>query len=152
MEPRLKPFKVAPAALKVMWTLPQYTELSGGLAVEGKVIELALMRASQINGCARCVAMHARDARKGGETDDRLHQVSVWHDSPHFNPRERAALLWTEALTVISEDHLPDHVYEEVRAVFTEREIVDLTMAVIAINSWNRLNVAFRIPDSSVSN
>src|ERR1700719_1352580 len=103
------------------------------------------MRASQINGCAFCIHMHLRDARKVGESQERLDLVAVWHDSPVFTARERAALAWTEAVTLVAESRVPDDAYEAARAEFSEQELVDLTMAVVAINGWNRLMVAFRI-------
>ena len=123
------------------------------LALEGQVAkstlpkpltELVRLRASQINGCAYCVDMHAADARKGGETERRLAAVAVWRETPFFTPSERAALAWTEALTLISETHAPDDVYAELEAHFSEKEMVELTLLVNAINSWNRFAIAFR--------
>ena len=123
------------------------------LALEGQVAkstlpkpltELVRLRASQINGCAYCVDMHAADARKGGETERRLAAVAVWREAPFFTPSERAALAWTEALTLISETHAPDDVYAELEAHFSEKEMVELTLLVNAINSWNRFAIAFR--------
>ena len=123
------------------------------LALEGQVAkstlpkpltELVRLRASQINGCAYCVDMHAADARKGGETERRLAAVAVWRETPFFTPSERAALAWTEALTLISETHAPDDVYAELEAHFSEKEMVELTLLVNAINSWNRFAIEFR--------
>jgi alkylhydroperoxidase AhpD family core domain len=108
------------------------------------LIELVKLRASQINGCAFCVDMHTADARKGGETERRLYAVSVWRETPFFTPRERAALAWTESLTLLSQTHAPDEDYELVSAQFTPKEMVDLTVAISTINSWNRLAVGFR--------
>lgn len=108
------------------------------------MLELIKLRASQINGCAYCVDVHVADARKIGESERRLHSVVVWKESPFFTDRERAAFAWTEALTLLSETHAPEEVYQEVLKYFSEKETVDLTMAIIAINGWNRLAVSFR--------
>jgi AhpD family alkylhydroperoxidase len=102
------------------------------------------MRASQINGCAYCLDMHSKTLRKGGETEQRIYLLNAWHESPLYSPRERAALAWTEALTLISETHVPDEVYEEMRQHFDEKEIVDLTTLVGMINLWNRLAISLR--------
>ncbi|GHO87400.1 hypothetical protein KSZ_54060 [Dictyobacter formicarum] len=102
------------------------------------------MRASQINGCAYCVDMHSLDARAGGESEQRLYALPVWHETPFFSERERAALLWTEKLTLISIDHVPDEVYEQVRAQFSETELANLTLLVATINAWNRFAISFR--------
>jgi len=110
---------------------------------------LVKLRASQINGCAYCVDMHTKDARAHGETEQRLYAVVVWHEAPFFTERERAALAWTEAVTLVSRDQAPDDVYQLARAQFSEKELVDLTMAVIAINGWNRLAITFREPAGS---
>jgi len=101
------------------------------------------VRASLINGCAYCLDMHTKVARSLGETEQRLYAVSVWRESPYYSERERAALAWTEAITLVSVDHVPNEVYENVRPHFTEKELVDLTLAVVAINGWNRLAIAF---------
>jgi len=103
-------------------------------------------RASQINGCAYCIALHTADARKRGETDERLHLLNAWHEAPIYSARERAALAWTDALTRIIETHAPDDAFEQVRAQFSEKEIADLTLAIVAINGWNRLAISFRRP------
>ncbi len=102
------------------------------------------VRASQMNGCAYCIDMHTRDARAHGESEQRLYAVAVWRETPFFSERERAALAWTEAVTAVGESHVPDSVYETVRRQFSELEVVNLTMAVVAINGWNRLAVSFR--------
>lgn len=118
-----------------------YVNKSG---LEKSLLELIKLRASQINGCAYCVDVHVADARKIGESERRLHSVVVWKESPFFTDRERAAFAWTEALTLLSETHAPEEVYQEVLKYFSEKETVDLTMAIIAINGWNRLAVSFR--------
>ena len=102
------------------------------------------MRASQINGCAYCLDMHSKDARAAGETEQRLYGLEAWRETPYYSARERAALEWTEAITLVAETHAPDDVYERVRAQFPENELVHLTLAIVAINGWNRLNVAAR--------
>jgi AhpD family alkylhydroperoxidase len=102
------------------------------------------MRASQINGCAFCLDMHSKDARAAGETEQRLYLLNAWREAPFYTERERAALAWTEALTLISDNHVPDEVYNEVRQYFSEQELVDLSLAVVAINGWNRLAISFR--------
>ena len=108
------------------------------------LIELVKIRASQINGCAYCIDMHTTDARALGETEQRIYGLSAWHETPFYTPRERAALAWTEAVTLLSETHVPDAVHDEVRAHFDEPELVELTWAIVAINAWNRLAVSFR--------
>jgi AhpD family alkylhydroperoxidase len=113
-------------------------------SLEKQLLELAKLRASQINGCAYCVDMHSKDLRALGETEQRLYAVVVWREAPFFSNRERAALAWTEAVTLVSETGVPDNVYENARSQFSEKELVDLTMAIIAINGWNRLAVSFR--------
>ena len=112
--------------------------------LEPTLLELVKVRASQLNGCAHCLEMHTKEARALGESDDRLHMVSVWREAPVFTERERAALLWCEELTLIADSEVPDELYEEMRSLFTEDELVRMTLAVIVINSWNRLAIAFR--------
>lgn len=124
------------------------TELQKG-PLEHSLLHLVKLRASQINGCAFCIQIHAADALKNGETNFRLHMVAGWHDSTLFSPRERAALAWTEALTLISETHAPDHVWDKVSSVFTKDEATFLTFAIGAINLWNRTQIAFRVLHSS---
>ena len=124
-----------------MYALERYVRGSG---LETSLLELVKLRASQMNGCAYCVDMHTKDARVHGETEQRLYAVAVWQEAPFFSKRERAALAWTEAVTLVSHDHVPEDVYELARREFSEKELVDLTMAVIAINGWNRLAVSFR--------
>lgn len=114
-------------------------------ALEPALLELVRMRASQINGCAYCLDMHSKDARAAGETEQRLYGLSAWRETAYYTERERAALAWTEALTLVHQDHAPDDVYDRVRKHFTEEESVILTMAIVAINGWNRLSIGFRI-------
>ena len=108
------------------------------------LLELLNVRISQINGCAYCLVMHTNDARKQGETDDRMHLLNAWREAPVFSERERAALAWAEAITLVAEGHVPDDVYEAALRQFSEKELVDLTLATVAINGWNRLAIAFR--------
>ena len=141
MEPRLDPYKLAPGAREALSQMEAYVKQTG---LEQPLLELVKTRASQINGCAFCLAMHTRDARRAGESEERLYLLNAWHESPCYTPRERAALAWTEALTLISQTHAPDDVYEEARAQFSEKELADLTMAIVAINGWNRIAIGFR--------
>ncbi len=138
---RLSYSKVAPAAVEILRELDRYVKNSG---LEADLLELVRVRASQINGCGFCIDMHTKDARTGGESEQRLYALSAWRETPFYSARERAALAWTEALTQIGEDGVPDEVYDEARKHFTEQELVDLTFAVIVINSWNRLAISFR--------
>ena len=141
MEPRLNFYKASPEAMKAMDALEQRIRKSG---LEQPLVELVRLRASQINGCAYCMDVHSNDARKAGEDARRLATVAVWHETPFFSERERAALAWTEALTRIAETHAPDAVWEQIRPHFTPEEIVDLTLLVNTINAWNRFAIAFR--------
>ena len=141
MKQRLNYYKASPAAIKAMLGLE---ERIGKSSIEKSLAELVRLRASQINGCAFCVDMHTTDARKGGETDRRLATVVTWRETPLFTDRERAALEWTEALTLISHDHVPDAVWEAVRPHFSDEELVDLTLLVSTINAWNRFAISFR--------
>ncbi|MCY1493661.1 alkylhydroperoxidase AhpD family core domain protein [compost metagenome] len=141
MPPRLDFYTASPEALKAMLALDAAVSK---LPLEKPLIELVKLRASQLNGCAFCVDLHSSDARKRGETERRLYAVAVWRESPFFTPRERAALAWTEALTRLSETHAPDEDYAQLAEQFSERERVDLTLAISTINSWNRLAVGFR--------
>ena len=109
-----------------------------------KLLDLVRMRASQINGCAYCLDMHSKDARAEGETEQRLFGLDAWRETPYYSDRERAALEWTEALTLVAESHVPDDVYERVRTQFSEDELAHLSLAIVAINGWNRLNIAAR--------
>lgn len=141
MQARLDFYKASPAAIKAMLGLE---ERIGKSSIEKSLAELVRLRASQINGCAFCVDMHTTDARKGGETERRLATLVTWRETPFFTDRERAALEWTEALTLISHDHVPDAVWETVRLHFSDEELVDLTLLVSAINAWNRFAISFR--------
>ena len=115
-----------------------------GSGLEPSLLELIKLRASQINGCAYCVDMHWKDARARGESEQRLYGLMAWRESPYYSERERAALAWTEAVTLIADNHAPDELYEEVRQYFNETELVNLTLALVAINGWNRLAISFR--------
>ena len=141
MQPRIEYAKVAPDAMTAMLSLETYVRHCG---LEGTLIELVKLRASQINGCAYCVDMHTKDARAEGETEQRLYATAVWEETPFFTERERAALAWTEAVTLVGQGHVPDDVYEQARLSFGEKELIDLTLAVIVINGWNRLAISFR--------
>jgi len=141
MQPRLDYAKVAPGAREAMYAVERYVRECG---LERRLLELVKLRASQINGCAYCVDMHTKDARANGETEQRLYAVVVWREAPFFTERERAALAWTEAVTLVSQEQVPDNVFELARKEFSDKELVDLTMAVIAINGWNRLAISFR--------
>ena len=141
MQPRLDFYKASPDAAKAMIALEAAVNKLG---IEPSLLELVKLRASQINGCAYCVDLHSSDARKRGESERRLHAVAVWRESPFFTDRERAALAWTEALTRLADTRAPDADYEWLSAHFDERERVDLTVAINAINGWNRLAVGFR--------
>ena len=141
MKPRLNPYRAAPEAMKAMNALESYLQDCG---LDASLIDLVKTRASQINGCAYCIHMHTRDARARGETEERLYLLDAWHESPLYSDRERAALAWTDAVTLVSQTHVPDTVYEEVRRHFTEEELVNLTLLVATINAWNRIAISFR--------
>jgi len=143
MDLRISMTKVAPEAAKPLYDLGAYVAKSG---LEPLMVELVKIRASQINGCAFCLDMHAKDARALGESEERIYLLSAWRESPDYTARERAALAWCEALTSIGDGHVSDAVYAEARAQFSERELVDLSMAIALINAWNRLMIAFRAP------
>lgn len=123
--------------------LESYLRATG---LDAQLLHLIKMRASQINGCAYCLVLHADDLRKGGEREERIHVLNAWRETTWFTDRERAALAWTEAVTTLPNREVSDDVYEGARAQFSERELADLTLAVIAINGWNRLNIAFHTP------
>jgi len=146
MKQRVNYQQKVPEALQGMQEMEQYVR---GSSLEGSLRELVKLRASQINGCAFCIDMHTKDAREAGETEQRLYELSAWREAPFYTERERAALEWTEALTLIAENDVPDLLYKSVRQHFSEEELVTLTMAVIAINGWNRLAISFRtVPGS----
>jgi AhpD family alkylhydroperoxidase len=141
MQARFDAYKAAPAAFAAMRGLQAYVDKC---SIEPALIELVKTRASQINGCSFCVHMHTRDARARGESEGRLYLLSAWRHSPLYSERERAALAWTEALTLVAETQVPDEVYDTARRHFSEKELADLTMAVVTINAWNRIAVAAR--------
>ncbi len=146
MKSRLDYWKSSPQGFTALRHLSDYVEGSG---LERTLLELVKTRASQINGCAYCLDMHTKDARAAGESEQRLYTLSAWRETPFFSERERAALAWTEVITKISEHHIDDALYSELQQHFSEKEIVDLTLAIIAINGWNRLAIPFRIPAGS---
>lgn len=141
MKSRIDILRVSPKAFQAMMGLQTYVNTAG---LEHSLLELVKLRASQINRCAYCIDMHTKDARAAGETEQRLYLLNAWREAPFYTERERAALEWTEALTLLTEGFVPDEVYESVRRHFTEEELVQLSMAIVAINGWNRLSVAFR--------
>ncbi|HTO54351.1 MAG TPA: carboxymuconolactone decarboxylase family protein [Myxococcota bacterium] len=114
--------------------------------LDPRLLGLVEMRASQINGCAYCLDMHSKDARAAGESEQRLYGLDAWREAPYYSARERAALAWTESLTCVEETHVPDADWDEVRKQFSAEEILDLTLAVVLINSWNRIAIGFRMP------
>jgi AhpD family alkylhydroperoxidase len=142
MQPRLDGREAAPAAYDAMLALEGYVRKSSRL--EPSLLELVRMRASQINGCAYCLDMHSKDARAIGESEQRLYALNAWRETPFFTDREQAALAWTEAVTLVSQGHVPDSVYDEVRQRFSQEELVNLTLAIATINAWNRLAISFR--------
>jgi AhpD family alkylhydroperoxidase len=141
VDQRIDFYTASKDALQAMMSLEKAVSKLG---LDPKLLDLVKLRASQINGCAFCVDLHSADLRKAGESERRVHTVTVWRETPFFTPRERAALAWTEAITRVSETHAPDEDYEMLRSHFTEKEMVDLTLAIIAINGWNRLSIGFR--------
>ncbi len=141
MEQRFNYFKAAPDAYKAMSGLEAYLH---GCGLEAGLLHLIKLRASQINGCAFCLDMHSKDLRAAGETEQRLYTLHAWRECPWYTDRERAPLAWTEALTLITQGHVPDAVYEEVRKQFNEKELTDLSIAITTINAWNRLSIAAR--------
>jgi AhpD family alkylhydroperoxidase len=146
MKARLDFRKASPQADKAMSGLHAFVRNCG---LDHGLLELVKLRASQINGCAHCIDMHTKELRADGESEQRLYLLNAWRESPFYSERERAALAWTEAVTLVAATQVPDDVYEQARAQFSEEELVNLTMAVVAINGANRLNVAFRtVPGS----
>jgi AhpD family alkylhydroperoxidase len=141
MNARINLMHVTPGVIQAMLGLERQVRQAG---FDHKLLDLVRMRASQINGCAYCLDMHSKDARANGETEQRLYGLEAWRETPYYSARERAALEWTEALTLVSETHVPDDVYDLVREQFSEDELVHLSLAIVAINGWNRLNVAAR--------
>ncbi|MBS0437885.1 MAG: carboxymuconolactone decarboxylase family protein [Proteobacteria bacterium] len=141
MTQRLNYYAASPDGFKAMRALQAHVD---GCGIEHTLLELVKMRASQINGCAYCLDMHSKDARAAGETEQRLYLLDAWREAPFYSARERAALAWTEALTRIAGNDVPDALYDEARQHFSDRELVDLSLAIIAINGWNRLAIPFR--------
>lgn len=147
MQPRIDlSNKAAAGAVQVMFGLEKYARQSG---LEMSLLHLVKTRASQINGCAYCIDMHTKDARAAGETEQRLYSLNAWRETPFYSDRERAALEWTEELTLIAEHTVPDELYESVRKHFSDEELVGLTIGIVAINGWNRIAIPFRaVPGS----
>jgi AhpD family alkylhydroperoxidase len=141
--PRIDYRKASPGAAQAMYALEKHVASS---RIEKPLYELVKIRTSQINGCAYCLDMHTQDARAAGETEQRIYALSAWRETPFFTDRERAALAWAEALTLVAFERVPDALFDETRSQFSETELVDLTLGVIAINGWNRIAVAFRLP------
>lgn len=146
MKQRIDYGRVSPAAVKALRGVEAYVRAS---SLERLMVELMKVRASQLNGCAYCIDMHTKDARAAGETEQRLYAVAAWHEAPFFSERERIALEWTEAVTRLGEGGVSDELFARASALFSEQELVDLTMAVVVINGWNRLAVTFRSPVGS---
>lgn len=147
MTQRLAYGSAAPGVLKPLYDATRYLHSSATL--EPALLHLVFLRSSQMNGCAFCIAMHWREAKEDGLSDDQLYGLPAWREASWYSARERAALAWTEALTDVAHSHVPDDVYAEARGAFSERELVDLTLAVTTINSWNRFAIAFRTPPES---
>src|SRR4030095_901157 len=143
MDFRINPMAVAPEGYGHLVALEKYFTTCG---LEPKLIHLVKLRASQINGCAFCIDMHWKDARAAGENEQKLYGLDAWEESPYYTDRERAALRWTESLTRIQETHAPDADFEKVRAFFSDKEVVDLTLVLAAINAWNRIAISLRSP------
>lgn len=141
MQERFNGAKVAPGGYKALLGLEQYLHQSG---LDEKLLDLIKLRASQVNGCAYCIDMHWKDLRALGESEQRLYGLDAWRESPYYTDRERAALAWTETVTLISHGHAEDDIYEEVRQQFSEKEVADLTLAIATINAWNRIAIASR--------
>lgn len=146
VQPRIAYGKVSPEGVAILGTLENYLK---GCGLDPGLLELVKLRSSQINGCAFCIDMHTKDARSRGESEQRLYALSAWRETPFYTVRERAALEWAEAVTKVSDHQVPDELYELVKPHFTEKELVDLTLAVIAINAWNRLAISFRTTPGS---
>jgi len=143
MEGRINLLTVNPGAFKAMLGLEAYLRQSG---LDAKLLDLIKLRVSQINGCAYCIDMHWKDLRAAGETEQRLYGLDAWRESPYYTERERAALGWAEAVTLVTAGHVPDDVFAEANSHFGDEELAHLTLAIVAINGWNRLNIAFRVP------
>ena len=146
MQQRINAIEKGQGAMRAMFALGGYL---AKCKIEQHLLNLIYFRVSQVNGCAYCLDMHSKDLRANGETEQRLHMIAGWREATVYTDRERAAFAWAEAVTLVTEGHVPDEVYEIAKAKFTEEELIDLTLAVTTINSWNRLNVAFRTPGGS---
>lgn len=146
MSTRISYAKVAPGTYRAMLGLEDYVH---GTGLDENLLDLVRVRASQLNGCAYCLDMHTKDLRARGETEQRIYLLDVWREAPFYSDRERAALAWTEAVTLLTGREVSDDVYDEARKQFSDEELANLTMAIVAINGWNRLNVAFRTPAGS---
>ncbi len=147
MEQRIKGIENNQMLMRALFGLNGYLAKSG--KIEENLLHLIELRVSQLNGCAYCIDMHSKDLRAGGETEQRLYLLDAWRESPFYTERERAAFAWAEAVTFITNGHVSDEVYEEALKQFSEEELVDLTFAITTINTWNRLNIAFRTPAGS---
>ncbi|HLO33432.1 MAG TPA: carboxymuconolactone decarboxylase family protein [Anaerolineales bacterium] len=145
MKHKLDYSKVLPEGLRVMNALDRYSQNCG---LEPALLDLIKLRASQINGCVYCVDMHSKDARTGGETEQRLYNLSIWRETPYYTDRERAALAFTEAVTLIADARVPDEVYEQARHQFSDEELVKLMIAIVTINAWNRFTIFGDVPGS----
>jgi AhpD family alkylhydroperoxidase len=143
METRIHAARLNPDGYKIMYAFGEYLAKS---TLDKKLIDLIHLRVSQINGCAFCIDMHWKDLKAEGESEQRLYSLDAWRETTFYSDRERAALAWAEATTNIRDGHVPDNVFQQARAHFGEQELADLTLAVVAINGWNRLNIAFRTP------
>lgn len=141
MKPRIDHRKASPGAVEAMLGLERYLHSCG---LPENLLHLLELRVSQMNGCAYCIDMHSKDLRAAGESEQRLYLLDAWREAPFYTDREQAALAWAEAVTQVSEGHVPDAVYEQARSQFSEQELINLTLAVVTINGWNRLNIAFR--------
>jgi AhpD family alkylhydroperoxidase len=146
MKQRINAFEKSPAMFKAMFGLNAYLAKS---SLEKTLLHLVEMRVSQLNGCVYCLDMHSKDLRAAGETEQRLYLLDAWREAPFYTARERAALAWAESVTFVADGHVADEVYDEARRQFDEQELIDLTFAVTTINTWNRLNIAFRTPAGS---
>jgi AhpD family alkylhydroperoxidase len=146
MKPRIDHRTASPGALKAMFGLESFVNQCG---LDTKLLDLVRFRVSQINGCAYCLDMHSKELRAAGETEQRLYSLDAWRETPFYDEREQAALAWAEAVTLVGQGHVPDEVYRQAHEQFSEQELVNLTLAVVSINGWNRLNIAFRtVPGS----
>ena len=141
MQPRLDYTKASPGTVRALFGLEVYLH---GCGLEHGLLHPVKLPAAQVNGCAYCIDMHSKDARAAGETEQRLYLLDAWREAPFYTDRERAAFAWTEAVTKVTEGHVPDAVFEEVREQFNDKELADLTMAIAAINAWNRMAISFR--------